>query len=194
MGICSRAKSDAFKRFYWGFLFVLIDFRFAGIDVLPDIIGYFHFGKGLEVLASENEFFAKTNKINLPLLLLSVFQIYETQGHLPEPGGVRVTFLTQPPLLLVLGIATLIISLFHVHGIFMGIKQAAVETGKTQISQTAQLKWGQYFAVRIASLIGIVLAGFPGIGMFYAVGILIANGVLTFSIMKFMEECERITI
>ena len=30
----------AFRNFYFGFLFIMIDFRFNGIDILPDIVGY----------------------------------------------------------------------------------------------------------------------------------------------------------
>lgn len=37
----------AFRSLYWGFLFIMIDFRLQGIDVLPDIIGYAFFNTAI---------------------------------------------------------------------------------------------------------------------------------------------------
>lgn len=33
-------NESGFHKLYWGFLFILIDFRINGFDILPNVIGY----------------------------------------------------------------------------------------------------------------------------------------------------------
>ncbi|MBP1925646.1 hypothetical protein J2Z76_001505 [Sedimentibacter acidaminivorans] len=50
---------EGFKKFYWGFLLVLIDFRLQGIDIFPDIIGFIFLLVVLNFLWSKVRFLIK---------------------------------------------------------------------------------------------------------------------------------------
>ncbi len=179
-------KADAFRKFYWGFLFVMIDFRLMGIDVLPDIIGYIHFGGGLALLAAESEHFARAKNINLLLLLLSVLQIYERPV---QEGGVHIG--SSGPLAFAVGIAVLIMGLLHVHNLLMGIKEMAMKAGDSAIAQEADSRWSQYLTVQIAGFLGLIMIALPAIGVFYFIGLLTATIVLAINIMNYMKRCEE---
>ncbi|HHY17238.1 MAG TPA: hypothetical protein GX524_04115 [Firmicutes bacterium] len=179
-------KADAFRKFYWGFLFVMIDFRLMGIDVLPDIIGYIHLGGGLALLAAESEHFARAKNINLPLLFLSVLQIYERPA---QEGGVHVG--SSGPLTFVIGIAVLIMGLLHVHDLLMGIKDMATNAGDFAMAQEADSRWSQYLTVQIAGFLGLIVVALPVIGVFYLIGIFAATVVLAINIMNYMKRCEE---
>jgi hypothetical protein len=165
---------------------VMIDFRLMGIDVLPDIIGYIHFGGGLALLAAESEHFARAKNINLPLLLLSVLQICERPA---QEGGVHIG--SSGPLAFAVGIAVLIMGLLHVHNLFMGIKEMAMKAGDSVIAQEADSRWSQYLTIQIAGFLGIILIAIPVIGVFYFIGILAATVVLAINIMNYMKRCEE---
>ena len=68
----------AFRNFYFGFLFVMIDFRLNGFDILPDIIGYIFFVVGLSSLLNINEHFSKARIYHIIMLVLSFFSIEES--------------------------------------------------------------------------------------------------------------------
>ncbi len=72
---------SAFFNIFLGLLFQLNFYAFKGIDILPDIIGYYFIYKGLKNLTTENQFFAMANKLVLPLLMLSIVKIYNFQYH-----------------------------------------------------------------------------------------------------------------
>lgn len=179
-------KADAFKKFYSGFLFVMIDFRLMGIDVLPDIIGFIYFGGGLAILAAESEHFSRAKNINLPLLLLSVLQIYERPA---QESGVHIG--SGGPLAFAVGIAVLIMGLLHVHDLFIGIKDMAAKAGDFAIAQEADSRWRQYLTLQIAGVLGLILVALPVIGVFYFVGLLVATVVLAINLMNYMRRCEE---
>jgi hypothetical protein len=182
-----RMKADAFRKFYWGFLFVMIDFRLMGIDVLPDIIGYIHFGGGLALLAAESEHFARAKNINLLLMLLSVLQIYERPA---QESGVYIG--SSGSLAFAVGIAVLIMGLLHVHDLFMGIKEMAIKSGDSDIAQEADSRWSQYLTLQIAGFLGLIVIALPVIGVLYLIGILAVTVVLAINIMNYMKRCEEI--
>lgn len=65
------------------FLGLLFQFNivFRGVDVLPDVIGYYFMYKGLKILLTENAYFQKAHKLVLPLMILSIVNIYNFQFH-----------------------------------------------------------------------------------------------------------------
>ena len=77
---------EGFDRFFWGFLFIMIDFRIQGFDVLPYIIGFILFALGFKALAEQNSYFAKAKTINLVMVILSLFQIYD--GRQKKAGSI----------------------------------------------------------------------------------------------------------
>ena len=77
-----------FTQLYWGFLFVMLNFRIQGFDILPDIVGYIFFAFGFAALASNSEHFKKASRLNIPMIILSIFSIYESSPRL----GINVNF------------------------------------------------------------------------------------------------------
>jgi hypothetical protein len=177
-------NEDAFDKFYWGFLFIMIDFRFQGVDILPDIIGYWMLAGGLGMLASRSIFFEKARSLNMFMIVLSIFQIYDRPA---QGGGIQFGFLG--PLGALIGIAGTILSLFVIYNLFMGIKDIATMQGNKLISDEAQSRWTQYLALTLGSLLAIVLIIIPPLAMIFLIVLLILSVVLTFMIMGFMKRC-----
>jgi hypothetical protein len=65
------------------FLGLLFQFNIVlrGIDILPDVVGYYFILKGLKILVDENRYFQLSNKLVLPLLVLSLVNLYNFQYH-----------------------------------------------------------------------------------------------------------------
>jgi len=141
----------------------------------------------LALLAAESEHFARAKNINLPLLFLSVLQIYERPA---QEGGVHVG--SSGPLTFVIGIAVLIMGLLHVHDLFMGIKEMAIKSGDSDIAQEADSRWSQYLTLQIAGFLGLIVIALPVIGVLYLIGILAVTVVLAINIMNYMKRCEEI--
>ncbi|ACB84349.1 hypothetical protein [Natranaerobius thermophilus] len=175
----------AFRHLYWGFLFVSLDFRLQGFNVLPDIIGYILFALALGTLASWNENFNSAKPFTYVLIFLSIFTIYEA----PAPVGPGVNFSVNP-IGAMIGIISLILSLIAVYKVFMGIKALADMQEEFDLSIEAELRWKQFLFLNIATLFGIVLMAIPGLAVLAFIGIFIAGIILTIKIMSFMAKCE----
>lgn len=65
------------------FLGLLFQFNIVvkGIDVLPDVVGYYFIYKGLKVLANKNQYFETANKLVIPLMVLSLANFYNFTYH-----------------------------------------------------------------------------------------------------------------
>ncbi len=173
-----------FNKLYWGFLFIMVDVRINGFDLLPDIIGYAFFAAGFGLLAAESVFFAKARSYNIPMILLSLFSIYET----PAQGeGVQVGPLGWFGVLL--GIVAIIVGLLVVYNLFMGIKDMAERQGQADIHEEAGRRWNQYLLLQLAGLFAFVLILVPIIAVAYIVILFIVSIFMTFIIMGFMKRC-----
>ncbi|HHV63909.1 MAG TPA: hypothetical protein GXX46_02350 [Peptococcaceae bacterium] len=74
---------SSFFYLFWGILLQLDFYAFKGIDILPDVLGYYLIYKGLKTLAEENKYFALADKLIPPILALSVVKVYNFTYH-PE--------------------------------------------------------------------------------------------------------------
>jgi hypothetical protein len=174
----------AFNKIYWGFLFIMIDFRLQGIDVLPDIIGYLLFAGGLTVLASSSSCFEKAKRLNVFMIVLSVVQIYER----PTQGG-GINFGVLGPFGFLIGIAATILNLIVIYNLFMGIRDIANVQGKMSIGQEAEKKWSHYLLLQLSVFLAIVFIIIPPIAFIFVIVIFICSIVLTFTIMSFIKRC-----
>ncbi|NLB43071.1 MAG: hypothetical protein GX815_12630, partial [Clostridiales bacterium] len=200
----------AFRNFYFGFLFVMIDFRVNGFDILPDIVGYIFFVVGLSSLLNMSEHFSKARIFHVIMLIISIFSIYER----PAQDGVYISTDFLPGLLI--GIAILIIELFAFYHLFMGIKQWANEGGTSHVgidqweneggainredtqlngegraphlASEADHRWKQYLYFQIASFGVFLLIFIPPLAFIYIIAILIVAIVLTVKFMGFMTR------
>lgn len=177
-------NESAFNKFYWGFLFVMIDFRLQGIDVLPDIIGYLLFAGGFSLLASSSSRFEKAKNLNVFMIVLSIFQIYER----PAQGG-GINFGVLGPIGFLIGIAATILNLMVIYNLFMGIKDIANLQGKMSIGQEAEKKWGHYALLQVSVILAIVFIIIPPIAFIFVIVIFICSIILTFTIMSFIKSC-----
>ncbi|QGT98794.1 hypothetical protein SYNTR_0201 [Candidatus Syntrophocurvum alkaliphilum] len=177
--------TKAFRYLYWGFLFVSLDFRLQGFNILPDIIGYILFALALGTLASRNENFNSAKPITYVLIFLSIFTIYEA----PTPQEFGVDFSVNP-IGAAIGIISLLLSVIVVYKIFMGIKELADQQEELEISNEAVLRWKQFLFLTIATLFSIVLMVIPVLAFLAIIFILIAKIVLTIKIMSLMAKCE----
>jgi len=172
----------AFRKFYWGFLFIMIDFRLNGIDILPDIIGYALFVAGLGWLREKNYYFDRARIFHIIMLILSIFSIYEK----PSQNMESISF---NPLGTLLGVLSLIFSLLAMHHFLWGVKQFAEETNVPDISDEAQLRWKQYLYLQLASFAAFLLILLPPLAFVYIIALLVVSVILTVKFMGFMTRC-----
>ncbi len=174
----------AFNKFYWGFFFIMIDFRLQGVDILPDIIGYCLFAAGLSVLASASSCFEKAKGLNIFMIVLSIFQIYERPA---QNGGIN--FGALGPIGFIIGMAEMILGLFVVYNLFMGIRDIASQRGKSFIAEEAEKRWTQYLVLQLAAIFIIILVLIPALAFIALIGLFIFSIALTVMIMGFMKRC-----
>lgn len=175
---------DGLNKFYWGFLFTMVDFKIQGVDVLPDIVGYILFAIGFGILAANNQHFEKARSFNIPMIILSIFSIYEkpVQG-----GGVQLgTFGLWGVLI---GIAATVLNLLVVYNLFMGIKDMADQQEKSDLSEEAEKRWSQYLGLQIAALFAFIMIIIPTLAFIWVIALFIAAIILTVVIMGFMKRC-----
>lgn len=142
----------AYKKLFWGFIF-LLDFRIQGVDILPDIIGYIFFYQGLTLLEDRNKLFAKGKKYALPLIFISIFDIY--QGTDPMNGmGSSIGILTM-----LLGFIIFIINLLMVYTICFGILSEAREADNLDLESQARNAWSFYLFASILTSFSFLLLG-----------------------------------
>lgn len=203
----------AFRNFYWGFLFVMIDFKLNGFDVLPDIIGYIFFVVGLSSLLNINEQFSKARIFHIIMLVLSIFSIYER----PAQEGVYIS--TDFWFGFIFGIAILVINLFAFYHLFMGIKQWANEGSASNLdidrweneggasnpndiqwtdegraphlASEADHRWKQYLYLQLAVFGAFLLIIIPPLAFVYIIVLMIASIALTIKFMGFMTRCGQ---
>lgn len=177
-------NESGFGKLYWGFLFIMIDFKIQGFDILPDIIGYILFAVGFGILASNSIYFIKVQKFNIIMIILSIFSIYEapTQG-----GGIQLGSFGLFSILIV--VASIVFSLLVIYNMFMGIKDMAEQHKQMDLYTEADKRWNQYLLLQIASAFAFVFIFIPPLAVIYIIALLIIAIVLTVNIMGFIKRC-----
>lgn len=191
---------DAFNKFYWGFLFIMIDFRIGGFDILPDIAGYILFGIGLSALVSTSIYFKKASKLNLPMIILSIFSIYQRQNQ-NQVSGIHIDsasmfyFLGAAAAIviaIIIAIVVIVIQLMLIYNIFMGIKDLAEQQRQIELAVEADQRWKQYLILQIASMATFILIIIPPLALIYIIGLFVAAIVMTVIIMGYMKRCGEV--
>ncbi len=175
---------DGFNKLYWGFLFIMIDFRLQGVDVLPDIVGYILFAVGFGILAAGSEYFDRARNLNIPMIILSIFSIYEK----PVQGG-GIQFGSFGIWGVLIGIAATVLNLLVIYNLFMGIKNMADQQGKMDLSIEAEKRWSQYLGLQIAAIFTFILILVPAVAFIWVIVLFIAAIILTVAIMRFIKSC-----
>ncbi|MCW3490033.1 hypothetical protein [Dethiobacter alkaliphilus] len=177
---------EGFSKFYWGFFFILISFRIQGLDIIPDIVGFIFIADGVGKLLSESDYFQTAQNYTLPMILLSIFSIYEPPV---EQAGINFGFLG--PMGVLISIASLVLTLLLAYNIFMGIKEMAEQRNKTAIAAEAEQRWNQFLWLNLAYILLFLLIFVPPLAILMIIGLLIASIALTIAIMRLMKQCEE---
>lgn len=172
---------EGFNKFFWGFLFMMFDFRIQGIDILPDVVGFILFAMGFQALAEHSGYFVKAKTINLVMIVLSVFSIYEQ----PAQGeGIHIN-----PLSVVVGLVSFVLILVVVHYLFMGIRDMAVKRQRFDIEHDAAKRWTYFLVFQIASLLLIIMIFIPPLFFLMVIVLFVAAIALMVTLMSFMKKC-----
>lgn len=177
---------EGLRKFYWGFLFIMVDFRIMGIDILPDIIGFILFAMGFSALLEESDHFRSARDLNIPMIILSIFTIYERPAG--QDGGVH--FHPLWPLGILVGVAGIILTLMVVYRLFMGIEEMAGRRELRELSVEAGQRWSQFLMLQLAVVGAFILFIIPPLAVIYVIALLIASIILTVVIMGFIKRCE----
>ena len=178
-------SQNGLDKLYWGFLFIMIGFRIQGFDILPDIVGYLLFASGFSDLSSCSDFFNKAAKYNIPMIILSIFSIYQRPA---QGGGIQLGPLGAFGILI--SIASFILNLLVVYNLFMGINEMEERQEQLELAQEATTKWNQYMLLQIATLFSFIMVFIPLLGVIYIIGMLIASIIVATSIMGFIRRCR----
>ncbi len=167
-----------------GILFTLLDFKIQGFDILPDIIGYIFFAIGFSILASSSEHFIVASKFNIPLIILSMFSIYER----PVQGG-RIQFCILGPFSVIIVIIAVILNLKLMYHLFKGICEIAKRVDEMELYKESNQKWNQYLTLQLTTLLSFILISIPVLGSILVIFLIIAYIILAIAIMGFIKRC-----
>ncbi len=177
-------NESGFRKLYWGFLFILIDFRINGFDILPNIAGYILFAVGFSILAEKSLYFIKARNFNIPMIVLSLFSIYQKSG---QGSGIQLGSLGL--FSIPIAIAALVLKLLVVYNLFMGIKEMAKNEVQMDIYTEADSMWRQFLLLQFAVIFAFVLIFIPVLALAYIIFMYIFSIVITTLIMLFMKRC-----
>ncbi|RJX40264.1 hypothetical protein D3P09_12980 [Paenibacillus pinisoli] len=174
---------DSFNKFFWGFLFIMFDFRIQGFDIMPDIIGYILFTLGLLALSEYNHHFAQGKTYSMIMAVLSIFSIYERPA---QGGGVHINFMGT-----IVALVSIVLLLMIVYHLLMGIKEMAARQQQPGIVEEAEKKWTYFLIYQIASLFLFVLIFIPPLFIMGAIAMFIVTIILMATLMLFMRSCGQ---
>ncbi len=174
------------NKLYWGFLFIMLNFRICGFDILPDVIGFILFAIAFSHLKEHSQHFSKASKFNIFMIILSVFSIYEVQNN---NGGINFGILG--PLSIIIGISSFILTLLVIYNLFMGMKEMLMNHDKHSLAVEAEERWSQYKALTIASILAFIIMFIPLLNIIYVLGLLIFSIVFLVKTMKYINSCKE---
>lgn len=173
------------NKLFWGFFFIMLNFRIAGFDILPDIVGYIFFAVGINELISSSDFFSKAAKYNIIMLILSIFSLYQTPAQ-----GIGINLGLLGLLGIPIAIASFVFNLLLIYSIFMGIKEIAERLEQYDLMQEADERWNQYRILQIAILCAFLLIIIPPLALVYIIVLLIVSIILAIRILGFIRRCS----
>jgi hypothetical protein len=179
-------NKSGLDKLFWGFFFILLNFRIQGFDILPDIVGYIFLAFGIRNLILNSAYFEQAAKYNVLMIMFSILSIYQAPAH---GGGINLGILG------VLGIpimiASFIINLLLVYSIFMGIKDMSQKLGQYDLAEESDERWNQYRNLQIALVFAFVLMFIPPLALLYFIILFIASIIITISILGFLRRCSE---
>lgn len=179
-------NESGFNKLYWGFLFIMLSFRIQGFDILPNIVGYLFFAAGFSSLVSSSNYFSIAAKYNIPMIILSVFSIYQSPA---QGGGIQLGILGI--FSIPIAIASFVLNLLVIYNLFMGIKDMAEKGEQFDLANESDEKWNQFKMLQIAALCSFIFIFIPLLGVLYIIGILVISIIITIGILGFIKRCNE---
>lgn len=177
---------NGLRKLYWGFFFIMLSFRIQGFDIFPDFVGYVLFALGFSALSEKSEHFRVAAKFNTPMIVLSLFSIFQWPIRIQVNNTFMVLLFG-----ILLAIALFAMNLYIIYNLFMGIYDIASEKANSDLAVEAEERWNQYKILQFAAIAALVIAFIPVINLIYIIGILIASLVILIKIMGFIKRCEE---
>jgi hypothetical protein len=149
-------------------------------------IGYLFFAFGFIELTSSSTYFSKAAKYNIPMIILSIFTIYESPAkgasiHLGPLGLFSIP----------IAIASFVLNLLVVYNLFMGIKDMAEKKEQPDLMNESYERWNQYKMLRIAALFSYILIFIPSLALIYIYVLFILSIILTIIILGYLKRCSE---
>lgn len=170
---------------FWGFLFISLNFRICGFDILPDVIGFILFTMAFSQLKEHSQHFSKAATLNIFTIILSIFSIYEVKNN-----NSGITFGILGPFGILVGLASLILILYVIYNLFMGMKEMLNNHNKHVLAEEADNRWNQYKALTITSILAFIVIYIPVLNILYMLGVLIFGIVFLVKTMKYLSSCK----
>jgi hypothetical protein len=173
---------NAYRYFFWGFLFIF-DFRFNGLDILPDFVGYWLFLAGLKQVAEQSSHFLQAKTYVWPLLFISILDLYQIQGNAGfEPVSV---------LSMLIGLVLLVLDLLVVYHMCQGIIERSKAFGDQGLEYTAEKRWKYYLVLKGAFFIMFPLIFLLGeAALIFFIPYIIISIVVIILMMGLMKQAE----
>ncbi len=142
-----------FKKIFLGIIF-LFDFRFNGIDIIPDFIGFILIFLGLSEICKLHEKFNTAKTLSLVLIFISIPDIYNSPTTYTSA---QEALANVNPLLFLFGIVYTILYLFFMYYLFTGIRDVAMERNNNILANRANLTWILVFINSIGTYLIFIL-------------------------------------
>ncbi|MDF2593585.1 MAG: hypothetical protein K0S75_3051 [Clostridia bacterium] len=183
-------NNSGFNKLFWGFLFIMFNFRIQGFDILPDVVGYLFLASGFSELLSNSNYFSIAAKYNVPMIVLSLFSIYQSPA---QGSGIHLGLFGIFGIPIV--IASFILNLLVIYHLFMGTKDMAEQQEQPDLAQEADKRWNQYKLLQFAFLFSFILIFIPPLAFLYIIVFFIISIIITIAILGFLRRCsERLNI
>lgn len=180
--------TEAYRRLFWGFFLILMDFRIGGFDILPDVVGYLFFAGALKTLADQSEFFAKGISLNTLMMFLSIFTIYERPN---QQQGIHLMEGFLGPIGSMLAFVGFFVSLLLVYRIFMGIRDMAVNNQRQDLGLEGEKRWKQFLFLQFGLLFALFFLIVPPLAVLYIIAVLVFSLVYIFLVLGFLKRCRE---
>ncbi len=171
------------NKLFLGFIFIMLGFRIQGFDILPDIVGFLFFASGFSNLSPHSDYFIKAAKYNIPMVILSIFSLYQDLSH---GEGLNLGLLGIP-----LSIISFVVCLLVVYYLFMGVKDMAIKKEQLDIALESNEKWNEYVILQIAVLLTFIMLFIPALAFIHIFLILIISIIFTIRITGFLKKCSQ---
>jgi hypothetical protein len=179
-----------FNKFYWGFIFIMLSFKIQGFDILPDIVGYLFLASGFSDLASKSAYFDTAAKYNIPMIILSIFSIYQAPA---QPGVIN--FGPLGLFMIPVMIAGFVLDLLVIYNLFAGVREMADKAEIYEMGYESDKRWNSYLTLKVASLLVFIFIVIPPLALIYIIGLIVATIIILIHIAGFMKRCaERFII